>query len=158
LGERSIPVVLEKRVAQRRLRIIKIAAPAVDQVDVHPAVIVVVEKCEARSVSFRKVVRIRSHVYVYPGNSALRSCNLLEESRLCLLGVGQPTGCGASKKWNPAGHRETARESCLCAYNAQELAPSEAGLDCRTLREGRQVGRMAHWLGFSLPRVRTWTP
>src|SRR5437773_547992 len=45
--ERSVAIVSVERIAQRRIRSEKIALAAVHQVNVHPAVIVVIEKCAA---------------------------------------------------------------------------------------------------------------
>src|SRR4029077_2208185 len=44
VGERSVPVVGIQRVAQRRIRFVEVAAAAVDQINIHPAVVVVVDK------------------------------------------------------------------------------------------------------------------
>ena len=42
--EGSVPVVLVKRVAQRGIWVKKITLPAVDQVNVHPAVVVIIDE------------------------------------------------------------------------------------------------------------------
>jgi hypothetical protein len=48
----TVAVVLIKGVAQRRIGIVEVAFPAVDQEDVHPAVVVVIEKSAARAHGF----------------------------------------------------------------------------------------------------------
>ena len=44
VGERAVAVVLVERVLERRLRLVEVGRAAVDQEDVHPAVVVVVEE------------------------------------------------------------------------------------------------------------------
>ncbi len=51
----SVAVVVVECVSQRMGRSIKIALPAVDQIDVHPPVIVIVEKCAARPGRFGQI-------------------------------------------------------------------------------------------------------
>ncbi len=47
VGESAVAIVVVERVAQRLGRIVKIALATVDEVDVHPAVVVVVEKARS---------------------------------------------------------------------------------------------------------------
>ena len=49
VGKRSVAIVLVERVAQRWVRGEKIALATVHQVNVHPAVVVIIEKCAACS-------------------------------------------------------------------------------------------------------------
>ena len=49
VGKRSVAIVPVQRVAQRRVRGEEIALAAVHQVNVHPAVVVIIEKCAACS-------------------------------------------------------------------------------------------------------------
>ena len=47
VGERAVAIVPIQRVTQRRIGTEKIAFAAIHQVNVHPAVVVIVEKCAA---------------------------------------------------------------------------------------------------------------
>src|SRR5277367_5351274 len=58
VGEGSVTVVAVERVAQRGSRIVEVTLAAVDEIDVHPSVIVVVEECAASSGRFREVFLI----------------------------------------------------------------------------------------------------
>src|SRR5580693_9206945 len=49
IGERAVAIVFIEGVAQRQVRCEEIALPAIYQIDVHPAIVVVVEKCAART-------------------------------------------------------------------------------------------------------------
>jgi len=77
-GECSITVVAVESVAQRRLGIVKIAAAAVDEVDVHPAVVVVVEECATPACRLGQVVFSRSSINMFPCDATDRCGNLLE--------------------------------------------------------------------------------
>ena len=55
VAEGPIPVVAIEGVAQRGRRRIEVAGTAVDQVNVHPAVVIVVQKCAARADRFRQI-------------------------------------------------------------------------------------------------------
>src|SRR6266566_4449369 len=68
--ESSVAIVLVQGVAQRRLRIVEVTLAAVHQVDVHPAIVVVVQERTARSGGFRQVVICRATVDMLPGDSA----------------------------------------------------------------------------------------
>ena len=80
VGESSIAVILIECVAQRRIGIEEIAFAAVDEINVHPAVVVVVEEGAARACGFRKIVFRRTPVYVSPGNSGFCGRNFFEQS------------------------------------------------------------------------------
>src|SRR6185369_13396460 len=70
VGESAITIVVVERIAQRRIGRQEIAGPAVHQVDVHPTVIVVIEKSAAGAGCFGKVIFRRASVYVAPGDPA----------------------------------------------------------------------------------------
>src|SRR5438874_5709264 len=84
--ECAVPVVVIESVAKRRLRVIEVATTAVDQVDVHPAVVVVIEEGTAGSSSFRQKHLRRAPVTVHPSDPTDRWRNLFEllrRSRTC---------------------------------------------------------------------------
>src|SRR5439155_12573575 len=81
VGERAVPVVAIERVAERRLRIVEIAAAAVHQVDVHPTVVVVVDERAARARGLRQVHLGRPAVRVYPRDAARSRRDLLKGGR-----------------------------------------------------------------------------
>ena len=81
VGERAVAIVLVERVADRLLGLVEIARAAVDQVDVHPAVVVVVEEGAARSHGLRQVVFGRCGVVVDPANAAGLRRDLFEQGR-----------------------------------------------------------------------------
>src|SRR5262249_59412616 len=70
VGERAVVVVVVKGVLERRGRRVEITGAAVDQVDVHPAVVVIVEEGASRAHGLRQVVSHRVSVVVRPGNAA----------------------------------------------------------------------------------------
>src|SRR5215472_10515728 len=78
ISERAIAVVLVESVAKGRLWIVEVALAAIDQVDVHPAIVVVIQKRAARSGSFRQVVVLGPAVYVLPGDTAFRGRNFFK--------------------------------------------------------------------------------
>src|SRR5260221_124312 len=53
VSERSVPIVSVERISQRRAWIEEVTLAAIHKVDVHPAVVVVVEKCAAGAGGFR---------------------------------------------------------------------------------------------------------
>jgi len=55
IGETSVAIVPVKSVAQRWRGVVEIALAAIDQIDVHPAIVVVVEERAPRSRSFRQI-------------------------------------------------------------------------------------------------------
>ena len=55
IGERAVAIVLVKCIVDRLSGGPEIARPAVHQVDIHPAIVVVVEECTTRPQSLRKV-------------------------------------------------------------------------------------------------------
>src|SRR5215472_8278431 len=55
VGERPVPIIAVERVSQRMRRNVKVTLPAVYKVDVHPTIVVVVEKGAARTVRFGQI-------------------------------------------------------------------------------------------------------
>ncbi len=90
VGERAIAIIAIERVAQGRIGIEEIALSAVDQVDVHPPVVVVVEESAARSGGLRQKSFRRVAIRMHPGNSAGGRGNLDEGIVRVGKGVGQP--------------------------------------------------------------------
>src|ERR1700730_3447683 len=72
VAEGAVPIVAIESIAEWLIRIVEIATSAIDQVNIHPAVIVVVEKSAARAGGFRQVVLRRASVGVLPCNPASR--------------------------------------------------------------------------------------
>ena len=70
IRECAVPVVLVKRVADRLLRLPEVAGTAVHQIDIHPAVIVEIEKSAARTHGFGQVMFRRHRIVVYPLDTA----------------------------------------------------------------------------------------
>ncbi len=70
VGEGSISIVAIERVAQRRIGIVEVTLAAVDEIDVHPSVIVVIEKGAACPGGFRQVLLRRLAGGMYPGDVA----------------------------------------------------------------------------------------
>ena len=70
IGERPVAVIPVKRVAERRLGVVEIAFSAVHEVDVEPAVVVVVEEGASGAGGLRQIHFRRAAVGVRPGNSA----------------------------------------------------------------------------------------
>src|SRR5207245_1828687 len=56
VGKGSVSIVVIQCVFQRWIRVEKIAAAAVHQIDVHPAIIVIIQEGTASSGSFRKII------------------------------------------------------------------------------------------------------
>src|SRR5450631_406725 len=81
VGERAVMIVAIQSVPQGVRRIVKIAFPAVDQINIHPAVIVVIEKRTAGSARFRQVLFRRLARRVYPPDTAARRWDLFESVR-----------------------------------------------------------------------------
>ena len=78
IRESSVAIVSVERIAQRRIGIVEIALTAIDEVNVHPAIIVIIQKGAAGPSSFRQVVLRGFARGVLPGNPAHGSRNLLE--------------------------------------------------------------------------------
>ena len=56
VGERAVAIVAIERVAQRLRRSVKIALAAVDEINVHPAVVIVIKERAARATGLRQVL------------------------------------------------------------------------------------------------------
>src|SRR5262249_25657675 len=78
VGESAVPVVVVKGIAQRLFRGEKVALPAVDQIDIHPAVVVVVDESAAGTHGFRLIHVGGKTRYMGPRDTAARGRNLLE--------------------------------------------------------------------------------
>ena len=78
IGESSVAIVAVKRIPQRLGRIVEVRFAAVDEIDVHPAVIVVIQEGASRPAALRQVLLRGSARVVYPANAALRGRHLLE--------------------------------------------------------------------------------
>ena len=78
LGKSSVTVIVIKSVFQRRVGFVEIAASAIDEVNVHPPIVVVIKKCAARSGSFRQVIIGGASVDVSPGDPAVRRWDCFE--------------------------------------------------------------------------------
>ena len=78
IGERSVAIVSIESVAQRRIGIVKIAFAAVDQINVHPSVVVVVEKSAACAGGLGQIFLRRLARGVFPGDATRRGRNFLE--------------------------------------------------------------------------------
>src|SRR5439155_26009911 len=87
IDERSVAVIFIECVAQRRIGIEEIAFTTVDEVNVHPSVVVVVQEGTACAGSFRKIVFRRTPVYVSPGNSGFSGRNFFEQGWRGLLDI-----------------------------------------------------------------------
>ena len=81
IRESAIAIVPIERVPQRTWRIVEIAFAAVDQVNVHPAVIVIIEEGTAGSRCFRQILLGRFPRRVGPGYAAHGGRNFLEIRR-----------------------------------------------------------------------------
>ena len=92
VGEGSVAIVFIKSVAQRCFGDKKITFAAVHQIDVHPAVVVIVEKCDTWSGALREVLFRGMRGIVHPSNSALLRRNYLEGKlgSVCLRKDGAP--------------------------------------------------------------------
>ena len=72
IRESAIAIVAIKRVSQWARRIVEITFAAVDQVNIHPAVIVVIEKGAAGSRGLRQILLRRFPCSVDPGYATYR--------------------------------------------------------------------------------------
>ena len=79
VGEGSVAVVAVKPIAQRLLRSEEVAGTAVDEEDVHPAVVVKIEKRTAGPRGFGQVIGRRSSIGMFPGDAGLGGGNRLKE-------------------------------------------------------------------------------
>ena len=68
----AIPIIMVKRVSQRRWRRVEVTSSAIHQVNVHPAIAVVIEKPAARARCLRQIHVWGAPVHVSPSNSAFR--------------------------------------------------------------------------------------
>jgi hypothetical protein len=95
VGKRAVPVVPVQGVPKRLSRLVEIARAAVDQVDVHPAVIVVVQKGATGTDRLGQVALLGPGVVMHPGDAAGGGGDFLKEGR---RGPGQSTAPGQGKE------------------------------------------------------------
>src|SRR5947208_1779654 len=88
IREGSVTIVSVERIPQRRIGIVEITLTTIDQIDVHPAIIVIVQERATGPGGFRQVVFRRFARCVLPGDPTHRRRNLLEG----ISRVGQRTG------------------------------------------------------------------
>src|SRR5205807_1786514 len=81
VGECSVSIIVVESIAKRRIRREKIAVSAVHQVDVHPAIIVIVDKAAASTSGLGQVIVGRAPVHVTPGDSTFLRRDLCEKYR-----------------------------------------------------------------------------
>src|SRR5207247_6387776 len=81
VGKSAVAIVVAQRVTQRRIWSEEITLPAVDQVHVHPAVVVVIEKGATRSCRLGQIVFRRAPVHVAPGDPADCGWRLFKQRR-----------------------------------------------------------------------------
>ena len=81
VGEGAVAIVAVECVSQRLRGSVEIALAAVDEVDVHPAVVVVIEESAARSGGFRKILRGRMAGGVHPVDATLRRRDFFKRIR-----------------------------------------------------------------------------
>ncbi len=71
VGERAIAVVAIERVLDRSFGRVEIGWSTVNEIDIHPTVVIEVEEETAAAARFRKVSQFRAAVIVRPRNLAL---------------------------------------------------------------------------------------
>ena len=120
IGKCSVAIVLIQRVAQWLGRREKIALAAVHQIDVHPAVVVVVKERTACPSRLRQVFRVRVCVRMRPGNPAVR-CGYDFE------GILRGSRRGAQKTRRRQRVRQH-RKSGSCCQPRDHLAPAQQPL------------------------------
>src|SRR6266851_833243 len=75
----SVSIVSIESVAKRRVGFVEITPAAVDQIDVHPAVIVIIQERATRPRSFREVIAWGPSIHVLPENAADGRRDLLKQ-------------------------------------------------------------------------------
>ena len=121
VGEGAVAIVFVKRVADGARGLEEIARTAVHQVDVHPAVVVVIEESAAGAHGFRQVMVLGGGVVVHPADAAGFGRDLLEQRPGAAAGV--------------------AGESERCCRAAQKLPPGDAERSWHGLSWGRDRRR-----------------
>src|ERR1700682_1289222 len=116
IGKCSVPVVVIQRIALRRIWSVKIAFPAIDQINVHPPVIVIIQKCAARSGRFRQIFLRRFCVGMPPGNATGRRRNLFEWK---LAQRKRPRYPRTSPDQRPRGNSSQQIASCWIQHDLQ---------------------------------------
>ena len=78
IGERAVAIVLVERVTQWLRGFVEIRRSAVDQVQVHPSVIIVIEERATGTERFRQISLGRHGVFVDPSDAAHRRGHLFK--------------------------------------------------------------------------------
>src|SRR5882672_3121960 len=85
--KRPIMIVVIKGIPQRLNGSVEVRKPAIDQIDIHPAIVVIIEKGTARPNCLRQIAIVRVRVVMNPGDAALLSWHFHEGDvslrRLC---------------------------------------------------------------------------
>src|SRR5437763_13798760 len=89
IRERPVPIIAIEHVAQRPRRCVEIACSAVHQINVHPPIVVVIEKTAACPGCLRQIHVRRASIHVSPRNSACGGRNLGEKSSLLVSGKSE---------------------------------------------------------------------
>src|SRR5439155_22906478 len=82
IGKRAVSIVPVKSAVQRFRWLIKVTRTIVDQVNVHPAIVVIVEKGAAGAQCFREVALFGTGILVDPGDAALGRGNFFKQGLL----------------------------------------------------------------------------
>ena len=78
VGERAVTVIVIEGIAQRLRRVVEVALAAVDEVDIHPTIVVVVDEGATWTGGFGQVHLTRETGHMPPINSACVTWNLFE--------------------------------------------------------------------------------
>ena len=113
VGESSVSIVAIERIAQGRIGIVEVALAAVDEIDVHPSVVVVVEKGAACAGGFRQIFLRRLAGGVHPGDAAAGGWHFFEGIGRCSTSEAtQGDGSGGACKGPEENAGEIARGYC----------------------------------------------
>ena len=85
IGERAVAIVFVKSVVNRLVRFPKIAGPTIHQVNIHPAIVVVIEKGAAGAQRFRQKAAGRHGVFMHPVDAGRGRRHFHEKRLLCCL-------------------------------------------------------------------------
>jgi hypothetical protein len=128
IGESSVAIVSVKRIAERPRGSIKIATSAVDEVDIHPPVVVIIEKSAARAAALREIFHGRLPGNMDPVDAADFRGHFLKEILLS----------GSGEQWPGGGSRSPQTAGSPCKI-PQETAPGSACSSLGTLRHEQSV-------------------
>ena len=141
VGKGAVAIVAIKRIPQRRVGIVEVALSAVDEIDVHPPVIVVIQKRAACAGGLRQIFLGRFPSRVRPCNPAGGRWHFFERKRRCSQDVrdaaesGTSGGCGKRRQevstrpsqrvWCESGHC-----GCCCPCGLWEFGPPMRSVVC----------------------------